>query len=158
VSNLLARHPQHKVSVCDLSPSRIAPLVAQGAVAAEASVAASACDVLITALPAPQHVREVMEKQGILRALRPGTIWIDHTTTDPAEAVRLAVLAKQHKVRPLEAPLTGGLELLKAGKMTTLVGGERALFDSQLELLKAYTTQQLYIGETGKASVVKVKL
>ena len=66
---------------------------------------ASAVDVLLTALPAPQHVRAAMEEGGALKAMKPGSMWIDHTSTDPEEPPRLAKVAAASGVRYVEVSL-----------------------------------------------------
>ena len=53
----------------------------------------SQAEVLFTALPKPEHVRFVMEESDLLGELNKETIWIDHTSTDPDEAVRLSAKA-----------------------------------------------------------------
>ena len=68
------------------------------------------CEVLFTALPKPEHVRFVMETSGLLEELEAGSIWIDHTSTDPNEATRLAHKATDLGIKIVEAPLTGGLQ------------------------------------------------
>eukprot|EP00756_Hemistasia_phaeocysticola_P024554 Hpha_TRINITY_DN15954_c1_g6::TRINITY_DN15954_c1_g6_i1::g.75581::m.75581/K00020/mmsB, HIBADH; 3-hydroxyisobutyrate dehydrogenase len=113
-------------------------------------------DVLVTALPAPPHVKKVMEEVGLLQGLRGGSYWIDHTTTHPNEAVRLHGLAKDRGVHSLEAPLTGGYELLCAGMMTVLVGGDPKILEQSRSLIKSYTETVLHMGDLGTASHVKI--
>ena len=49
---------------------------------------------------------------------------------------RLGAVAAQKGVSVLEAPLTGGVTLAKAGGITMLVGGEKEVFEAQLPLLR----------------------
>lgn len=52
---------------------------------------AAMCDVVITALPAPPHVRKVLKgEDGVLAGLRSGGVWIDHSTTDYQQTLELA--------------------------------------------------------------------
>ena len=145
----------HQVTVTDPSTANKEQLVAAGArwvdTAAE-TLCGDDHDVLITALPAPPHVRAVMEAgddgagQELLAKMRAGTTWIDHTTTSPDEAKRLHGCAEEVGVRPLEAPLTGGYELLVAGMMTTLVGGEVGLMKEHEGLMRSYIETVLHMG------------
>lgn len=49
------------------------------------------CDVVITALPAPPHVKKVLKgEDGVLAGLRSGGVWIDHSTTDYQQTLELA--------------------------------------------------------------------
>ena len=52
---------------------------------------AGMCDVVITALPAPPHVKKVLKgEDGVLAGLRSGGVWIDHSTTDYQQTLELA--------------------------------------------------------------------
>ena len=59
-------------------------------------------------------------------------------------------------IRVLEAPVTGGMALLKQGKMTVLVGGEKQLFEDCLPILQQSTKKVLYMGQMGSATIAKV--
>jgi 3-hydroxyisobutyrate dehydrogenase-like beta-hydroxyacid dehydrogenase len=49
--------------------------------------------IILTALPLPDDVRQVMcGEQGVLESMKPGSIWIDHSTTDYEQTLRLAKL------------------------------------------------------------------
>ena len=52
---------------------------------------ASMSDVVMTALPAPPHVKQVLTgEDGVLAGLRSGGVWIDHSTTDYQQTLELA--------------------------------------------------------------------
>lgn len=121
-----------------------------------AKEAASDVDVFITALPKPQHVKAVMDDGGLLRALKKDSIWIDHTTTDYNETIRLCKLAESLGVRGIEAPLTGGITLLKDKMMTVFVGGEEKTAHECKPVMDTYTGTFLYFGPIGKATIAKV--
>ena len=113
--------------------------------------------VLITALPKPVHVRKVMEEDGVLRMLV-GTniLWIDHTSTEPPEAVYFGSLCKSMHIAYVEAPLTGGLSLLQKGQMTVYLGGPPEQTDCAISVVKHYTATEQYIGEWGAPATVKI--
>ena len=114
-------------------------------------------DVVLTALPTPPHVREVMLGQdGVLSGLQAGGIWIDHSTTDYHQTLELAEEARGRGIKALEAPVTGGLALLRQGKMTVLVGGDRKLCDQCMPILKQSGKTVLYLGPLGTATITKV--
>ena len=58
----------------------------------------------------------------------------------------------------VEAPLTGGLQLLKIGQMTILAGGPQDLIKYCTPLMRSYTDEKriLRMGDYGAASVVKI--
>jgi 3-hydroxyisobutyrate dehydrogenase len=93
---------------------------------------------------------------GVFAGIRPGTTWIDMSTTDAQEVERLAAVASEKGVSVLEAPLTGGVTLAKAGGITILVGGEKDVFEAQLPMLRKIGGRILLMGPLGSASIVKV--
>jgi 3-hydroxyisobutyrate dehydrogenase len=82
--------------------------------------------------------------------------WIDFSTTDEAESRRLGPLAKARGIDFLEAPLTGGVHLVRSGDMTVLVGGEAAVLRRYERLLNVVGGKVIHCGAWGSASVVKV--
>ena len=70
------------VHVYDINRDAMDEAVTRGAVATEsASACAAVADLLLTSLPRPDHVEDVMGgERGALQSLRQGCIWIDLTT------------------------------------------------------------------------------
>ncbi len=129
----------HKVTVTDLHRESAAGLIDAGAFWADsAQEVAVVSDVVFTCLPSPAAVDAVVTgPAGVLAGLRAGGTWIDNSTNDRAETLRLAEIAAGTGVRTLEAPVTGGVHKAAAGEITVLVGGEEALFDEHRDLLGA---------------------
>lgn len=118
---------------------------------------AEICDVVMTALPAPPNVKDVLTgENGVLAGLRSGGVWIDHSTTDYQQTLELTKEAGKKGIQVLEAPLTGGIALLKQGKMTVLVGGEKRLFQECLPIFQQSSKMVLHMGEIGTATIAKV--
>lgn len=80
-----------------------------------------------------------METDQVLNYLSKGATWIDHTSTDYRQSIRLSQLAEDKGVHALEAPLTGGMALLKEGNMTVFVGGDQSTFQNSKEMMGSYT-------------------
>ena len=76
--------------------------------------------------------------------------------TDYHQTLRLAEKCKDLGVGFLEAPVTGGMALLKQGLMTVLVSGEKHLHDTYLPLLKMSGHSVLYLGTLGTATITKI--
>ena len=148
----------HTLTVHDLHRSAAAPLESAGAIWADSPAAvAAASDVVFTCLPSPAAVAAVVTgEHGLLSAMRPGSTWVDNSTTDQAEVLRLSALAAERGIRMLEAPVTGGVHKAAAGEITVLVGGDEALYEELRDLLGAVGSPVLYMGELGSAAVIKV--
>lgn len=76
--------------------------------------------------------------------------------TDEEEVKRLGPLAKRAGVDLLEAPLTGGVHLVRSGDMTVLVGGEGHVLQRHLALLNDVGGKVIHCGGWGSGSVVKI--
>ena len=148
----------HVLTVTDLHRESADVLVGAGATWADSAQAvAEVSDVVFTCLPSPAAVNAVVAgPQGVLAGLRAGATWIDNSTNDRDETLRLADVAATKGIRVLEAPVTGGVHKAAAGEITVLVGGEEALFDEHRQLLAAIGDPVLYMGALGSAAVIKV--
>jgi 3-hydroxyisobutyrate dehydrogenase len=148
----------HSVTVTDLHREAAEPLLAAGATWADtAKEVAQASDVVFTCLPSPVAVNAVVAgPEGVLAGLRPGGTWVDNSTNDRSETLRLAELAAAAGIRMLEAPVTGGVHKAAAGEITVLVGGDEAVYDELHHLLAAIGDPVLYMGPLGSAAVIKV--
>jgi 3-hydroxyisobutyrate dehydrogenase len=146
------------LTVCDLDPEAVALLTAGGARAAASPAAvAQASDCVITCLPSPRAVSEVVAGAGgVLDGLRAGGTWIDMSTNDPHELERLAALASERGVATLECPVTGGVHKAATGEITVIAGGDSAVFATHLGVLEAMGSPVLHVGALGKASIIKV--
>jgi 3-hydroxyisobutyrate dehydrogenase len=147
------------LTVHDRDAAAAAPLLAAGAAWAQSPEAvARASEAVITCLPSPRVVTEVVSGSGtgLLAGLRPGTTWIDMSTNDSHELRRLAGLAAAAGVHCLEAPVTGGVHLAAVGRLTVLVGGEEPVFEAHRQLLESIGRRIFYLGPLGSASAMKV--
>jgi 3-hydroxyisobutyrate dehydrogenase len=146
------------LTVRDLDRGMAEPLMAKGAAWADSPKAmAEATDVVITCLPSPAAVSEVMESEnGIIAGLGPGKVWMEMSTTDEAEVKRLGALVTKTGAMPLESPVSGGCHRAATGNISIFVGGERAAFDQVLPILTIMGRQILHVGPLGSASILKV--
>lgn len=146
------------LTVHDLNQEAAAGLLAKGASWADSpEEMAGSCDSIFTCLPSPAAVRAVVGGgNGILAGARPGLTWIEMSTNDRHEILRLAALAGERSVACLEAPVTGGVHKAASGEITILVGGEQVVFAAHLPALQAMGGKVFHMGPLGSASVIKV--
>jgi 3-hydroxyisobutyrate dehydrogenase len=147
-----------ELSVCDLDRSRADGLLEAGATwCATPRGVAEASDAVLTCLPSPAAVAAVVESDdGALAGLRPGTTWIDLSTSDRHLTARLAELAAARGIRVLEAPVTGGVHLAASGEITVIVGGERDVFEAHRPVFEAIGRRVFHVGPLGSATAIKV--
>jgi len=148
----------YAVTVHDRAESTAAPLVADGAAwAGSAKEVAAASDSVFTCLPSPAAVADVLTGDaGILAGLARGGTWIDSSTNDRHELERLAGIAADAGIDTLEAPVTGGVHLAAAGRITVLVGGDPVVFAEHRPVFEALGGKVFHIGPLGSASTIKV--
>jgi 3-hydroxyisobutyrate dehydrogenase len=146
------------LAVHDLDEAAVAPLVEAGATRARSSrEVAEASDSVFTCLPSPRIVAEVVTgPDGLLAGFRPGCTWIDSSTNDRNELLRLAELAHAVGVRSLEAPVTGGVHRAAGGGITVLVGGDAAVLEEHRAVLEAIGGSVIHVGPLGNAAILKV--
>lgn len=161
VGGKLARSLQRDgfpLTVRDLDESAAAPLVEAGAVFADSpKELARAVDLVITCLPSPRAVSDVMESDdGVVAGLAPGKIWLEMSTTDAEEVKRLATLVETRGAAALDGPVSGGCHRAATGNISIFVGGERAAFEAIMPALSAMGRRILHVGPVGSASVLKV--
>ena len=122
--------------------------------AASAAEAVQGCELVFTSLPGPNEVDAVAAQ--IKPVLRPGAAWFDLSTNSPTRIRRLhGDLAKQN-VQLLDAPVSGGASGAKSGKLAIWVGGDRAVYDKHVSVLRAIGDQPLYVGPIGAGTVAKL--
>ncbi len=150
----------HDLLVHDLRREAAAELEAAGAAWAGTPRAAGAGrEVVITMLPAPPHVEQVLlGPDGLLAGLAPGSVWIDMSTSVPALADRIRAAAGD--VAVLDAPVAGMATGAKAGTLQIFVGGEEPVVRRVRPLLEAMGDPEriIHVGGHGAGYTVKLML
>jgi 3-hydroxyisobutyrate dehydrogenase len=146
------------LTVHDRSAAATDALAALGArVAGSPREVALASDAVVTCLPSPLAVRDVVAgADGLLAGLRRGATWIDSSTNDLHELRRLAARAALQGVETLEAPVTGGVHLAVGGELTVIVGGDETVARAHWALFEAIGRSVFHVGPLGAASALKV--
>ncbi len=148
----------HDVTVRDLNPELMAEFTARGAhAAASPRELGESCDVIVTCLPSPAASAAVAEgADGFLQVMRPGQVWMEMSTTDYEEVIRLGALVEARGALFMECPVSGGCHRADTGNISIFAGGPREGFDRVLPLLKSMGRRLLHTGPLGTASQLKV--
>lgn len=154
--NLLAKGFQ--VVAFDVADSAVAAAVAAGAAAATgASEAASQADAVLTMLPNGKLVREVyLGEEGVIAAVKPGTLLIDSSTIDVATAREVGAAAAKAGLDFLDAPVSGGVGGAAAGTLTFMVGGSETAFKRAQGVLPAMAKAVIHAGGPGNGQAAKI--
>jgi 3-hydroxyisobutyrate dehydrogenase len=148
----------HDVMVRDLDEKLVKEFVARGASAATSPEdMARNVDLIITCLPSPAASAAVAEgPDGFLKELGPGKVWLEMSTTDHAEVLRLGKLVEARGAMFMECPVSGGCHRADTGNIAIFAGGPRAAFEFVLPVLTTLGRRVLHTGELGTASQLKV--
>jgi 3-hydroxyisobutyrate dehydrogenase len=148
----------HDLTVRDLDESLVAEFTGRGArSAASPREIGESCELIITCLPSPVASAAVAEGvDGFLAAMRPGQIWLEMSTTDYEEVIRLGALVEARGGLFMECPVSGGCHRADTGNISIFAGGSREAFDKVLPMLKSMGRRILHTGALGTASQLKV--
>ncbi|MGY3896552.1 3-hydroxyisobutyrate dehydrogenase [Aeromonas enterica] len=151
----------HGVRVFDLMPESVAKAIAAGCIAAgDARETVADCDVVISMLPAGEHVRGLWlgesAGQDLLAALPAGALVIDCSTIDVASARQVGEAARARGIRFIDAPVSGGVAGAAAGTLTFIVGGELADFEAAKPVLACMGQNLFHAGALGAGQIAKM--
>src|SRR6516225_10559143 len=144
--------------VWDVSPNAVQALVADGAHAGESAAhVTSKVHILFTSLPGPVASEAVVfGPAGILESVRPGQVYFDLSTNSLALIRRIHNAFAERGAAVLDAPVSGGPAGADTGKLAIWVGGDQAVFERQLPLLRTFSDSPRRIGEIGAGTVAKL--
>ena len=118
---------------------------------------ASECPVVITMLPNSPHVKTVvLGENGVLKGAKSGLILIDMSSIDPNVSKEIGEKCKEKGVRMLDAPVSGGEPKAIDGTLSIMVGGEKALFDEMVPVLKCMGSSVVHCGDLGAGNTTKL--
>ncbi len=118
---------------------------------------AEGADVVIACVYSDAQVREVAEgPDGLVAAMAPGSVLAIHTTGSPATARALAEQGSARGVRVVDAPVSGGVDDIMAGRLTVMLGGDPADTARVREVVAAYADAVFDTGAVGSAQAVKL--
>ena len=153
----------HGVTVADADTARAARFATQhgATAAADAAALGRAADVVVTMLPDGRQVREAITGASaggasLLSGLRPGSVVVDMSSSDPLGTRELGALLREAGVRLVDAPVSGLAPKAQAGTLTIMVGADD---DAEVErvrpLLEAMGERLFRCGPLGCGHAMK---
>lgn len=115
-----------------------------------------AVDIAAVCLNLDDDVRAVLIAGGLLDALRPGSILVNHGTGLPSFAQEVTALAAPHGVDVLDAPVSGGRAGAVARSLTTIVGGPTAAVARCRPVFATFSTAVTHLGGAGAGQTAKL--
>jgi 3-hydroxyisobutyrate dehydrogenase len=138
-------------------PAQSAAAQALGAAVADSVEGlAAAADVVYVCVRDDAQVRALMTDQGLLGAVRPGTVVLVHSTVTPQLCRELATLAQGRNALLLDAPVSGLPVRARAGTLTIFVGGDEAGLELARPGLSAMGRDIVPTGGVGSGQITKI--
>ena len=123
-------------------------------IVASAGSTVEGADIVITMLPAGEHVLSVWND--IAPHARQGTLFIDCSTIDVESARKAHKLAASYGIATLDAPVSGGVGGAKAATLTFMVGGSKTAFAHGKPVLERMGKRIVHCGEAGNGQAAKI--
>ena len=110
-------------------------------------------DLVLICVSADQDVLSVVE--AIALTVKSGTIVVDMSTVSSETAKKAGAILVEKQVAFLDAPVSGGVEGAKNGKLAMMVGGDLEALEKARPVLEALAARIIYMGATGSGQATK---
>jgi 3-hydroxyisobutyrate dehydrogenase len=114
---------------------------------------AAHCDVVLLCVSADADVLSVARAS--YSALQVGSVVIDTSTVSSGTACTLAHELKTFGAHFLDAPLSGGVEGARNGKLSVMVGGDAAVLNVVRPVLQCFAARITHMGPVGSGQATK---
>src|SRR5690606_33734069 len=111
------------------------------------------CGVVALCVGGDQDVLDNAE--ALAGVLRPGSIVIDHSTVSVDTARKAAERLRGAGIHFLDAPVSGGVEGARLGRLSIMVGGEADVLHRAEPLLQCYAARIAHMGPSGAGQATK---
>jgi 3-hydroxyisobutyrate dehydrogenase len=122
-------------------------------VAAETFADYAGCDAVALCVSADADVLENVD--GLVAHLAPGALVVDHSTVSVETAREAAKRLAARGIGFLDAPVSGGVEGARNGKLSVMVGGDEATLERARSVIEAYGARVALMGPTGAGQATK---
>ena len=148
----------HALSAFDLSREACKKLATEGLpIAASADDTLAGAEVVISMLPASQHVEALyLGEGGLMDKIAPGTLVIDSSTIAAATSRKVAEAGAKRGIAAIDAPVSGGTGGAIAGTLTFMVGGSDADLERARPVLEKMGANIFHAGGPGAGQTAKI--
>lgn len=111
------------------------------------------CNVVVLCVSADADV--LANVRELARTLEPGSVVIDHSTVASDTAIMAHALLREQGIGFLDAPVSGGVEGARNGKLSIMVGGDIGDLEAVRPVLEAYALRITHMGAAGSGQATK---
>jgi len=149
----------HQVTVYNRSPAKASAWCGEfkGTSAATPREAVAGCDMVFCCVGNDDDLRSVvLGPDGAFAGMKPGAVFVDHTTASANVARELDVVARQAGFQFIDAPVSGGQAGAQNGLLTVMCGGDAAAFASAQPVAMAFSRAFTLLGASGSGQLAKM--
>jgi 3-hydroxyisobutyrate dehydrogenase len=149
----------HEVTVFNRTPEKAQRWVTEfgGVTAPTPAAAAEQADYVFCCVGNDDDLRAVtIGEGGAFESMRPGTVFVDHTTTSAEIARELHAEAKSRGFSFIDAPVSGGQAGAENGQLTVMIGGDEDDVARAALLIDCYAKMQARLGDAGSGQLAKM--
>jgi 3-hydroxyisobutyrate dehydrogenase len=149
----------HDVTVFNRTAAKAEDWVAQhgGAKALTPRAAVDGAEFVMSCVGNDDDLRSVcLGDDGAFLGMKPGAVFVDHTTVSAAVTRELYAAADGISVSFVDAPISGGQAGAENGQLSVMCGGDQGAFDSSEPIMQAYSKICRRIGESGAGQMTKM--
>jgi len=119
--------------------------------------AAAGCDIVFCCVGNDEDLRSVvLGDDGAFAGMKPGAIFVDHTTASADVARELSAVAKAKGLQFVDAPVSGGQAGAQNGLLTVMCGGDSTAFDAAKPVAMAFSRAFTLLGASGAGQLAKM--
>ena len=150
----------HQVTVYNRSPAKAQAWMAECPGHASAPTpreAAAGADIVFACVGNDDDLRSVvLGPDGAFAGMKPGAVFVDHTTASASVARELSSEAQKRGLQFIDAPVSGGQAGAVNGMLTVMCGGDAATFDKVKPVAMAFSRAFTLIGDSGAGQLAKM--
>jgi 3-hydroxyisobutyrate dehydrogenase-like beta-hydroxyacid dehydrogenase len=149
----------HRVSVYNRTRSRSEAWVAEygGELAPTPADAAGDAEIVFACAGDDADLRSIVTGgSGAFAGMRPGAVFVDHTSVSARVTRELAGEAARRGLGYLDAPVSGGQVGAENGALTIMLGGDEASYREIAPVLACYAKKTLLVGPVGAGQLAKM--
>ena len=153
---------EHKIFVYDRNPSKLNLFSKKNKAVTcfdDAVSVALNSELVFTCLPGIESVQHTLigkrGNTGICKELKPGTICVDLSSSDPSLTKKLSKKLAKRNIKFLDAPVSGGVKGATKGSLTVMVGGDVLDFNRVKPIFALFGNQILHVGSVGSGQAAK---
>lgn len=142
------------LTVYDVRPEAMTPLVERGASPADSVAGVAAADIISITVLNDEQVRVVVGE--LAASAKPGTIIAIHSTISDSTAEELARELEPQQIHVIDAPISGGGRAARFGQLATMVGASDEIFGRVKEPFSHWAELVVHAGPAGAGTRMKL--